>query len=157
MDLILCCVPLVDLSKQQIHYMQLNAPLIAQLLDKPLQPLSDYCRTIQNSSTWSTDSCFHLTAYKTSFFFKIGKNEVLFSNALPPTFCWWEVLCHLPGMCNASIPPRLPHPGVCQPVGFPRLLIVQGGQLSSFIQLFFFSSSSFALAVTHWSCHWEVF
>lgn len=54
-------------------------------------------------------------------------------------------------MCNASIPPRLPHPGVCKPVGFPRLLIEQeGGQLSSFIQHFFFF-----FFLLHWQLHTE--
>lgn len=66
------------------------------------------------------------------------------------------MLCHLTGMCNASIPPRLPHPGVCKPVGFPRLLIEQeGGQLSSFIQLFFFfffCTGSYTLKLPLGSC-----
>lgn len=63
------------------------------------------------------------------------------------------MLCHPAGMCNPSIPPPLPHPGVCRPMGFPSLLIEEEGwRFSSFIPFFlffvFFVAVYLALSVT---------
>lgn len=137
---------------KQIQKLEFDDLLIAQLLDKPWRcflcspslttagpfKLAARDQQIPVSTSWHTNLFFFKE--KMRDYFPMHSHPLLLMGSV-------EVLCHLTGMCSSSIPPLLPHPVVCKPVGFPRLLIEQeSGQLSSFILHFVFQ-------LKHCTCH----